>query len=346
MSNVTLPATGAIIATDTVDGKELQVVKLDIGARGFSIPLSSANPMPIGGIITLDSTSLAAITATTPLAIQPVSVTSLPLPSGAAIASLQPALNTDGGALSHITNLPATQAISAIELPLPSGAATSANQTSQNNTLSTLALESGGTLAAILAKLITAPATASAQTSIIAAIQAGLYPSENHVGIVSGQTVAVSTSFNRPTNVTAYAALGTIADSTTAPTILTFTNIARINGGSGYIVKARIATDQITNVARIRLHLYSSALPLTINDSSPYTELYTNLANKIGHIDFDMLNTEGVGSTAASALNSSARLAYICVPGSRNIYGMIETRDIFTPTSGQKFFIELTTEQN
>jgi hypothetical protein len=59
---------------------------------------------------------------------QPVSAASLPLPTGASTAALQPALNGDGGALAHITNFPATQAISAASLPLPSGASTAAKQ--------------------------------------------------------------------------------------------------------------------------------------------------------------------------------------------------------------------------
>ena len=53
-----------------------------------------------------------------------ISATALPLPAGAATAANQPALNADGGALAHITNLPATQPVSAASLPLPAGAAT------------------------------------------------------------------------------------------------------------------------------------------------------------------------------------------------------------------------------
>lgn len=57
-----------------------------------------------------------------------IAASALPLPSGAATAALQPAINGDGGALAHVTNFPATQPVSAAALPLPSGAATAANQ--------------------------------------------------------------------------------------------------------------------------------------------------------------------------------------------------------------------------
>ena len=63
-------------------------------------------------------------------ATQPVSAASLPLPSGAATAALQPAINADGGSQVHVQNFPATQPISASALPLPSGAALDASVTS------------------------------------------------------------------------------------------------------------------------------------------------------------------------------------------------------------------------
>lgn len=63
----------------------------------------------------------------------------VPLPTGASTAALQPAINGDGGALAHITNFPATQPVSAVALPLPAGASTAALQTSGNSSLTIIA---------------------------------------------------------------------------------------------------------------------------------------------------------------------------------------------------------------
>ena len=63
---------------------------------------------------------------------QAVTVASLPLPAGAAMAAAQPALSGDGGALAHVSNFPSTQAVSATALPLPAGAATAALQSAVN----------------------------------------------------------------------------------------------------------------------------------------------------------------------------------------------------------------------
>jgi hypothetical protein len=61
--------------------------------------------------VTVANSSMA-VTGTFYPATQPVSAASLPLPTGAATAANQPALNADGGALAHITNFPASQAVS------------------------------------------------------------------------------------------------------------------------------------------------------------------------------------------------------------------------------------------
>lgn len=46
--NVTLPATGSVVASDDVGGVQFQKFKLDIGGDGISTPLSADNPVPVG----------------------------------------------------------------------------------------------------------------------------------------------------------------------------------------------------------------------------------------------------------------------------------------------------------
>lgn len=49
------PGVGATVAADDVGGVLYQVIKLDIGGDGLSAPLSTANPLPIGGSYLEDS---------------------------------------------------------------------------------------------------------------------------------------------------------------------------------------------------------------------------------------------------------------------------------------------------
>lgn len=156
-------------------------------------------------------------------------------------------------------------------------------------------------------------------------------------------TAAVT--LTRPSDTTAYAALDAVSNSTTAPSVLTFASLPRVAGGSGYITKARLMTDQSTNTARFRLHLFHTT-PTAINDNAAHTLLWANRANRIGFIDFVACATEGSGSTAASSLVADARVGFVTAAGSSSIYGLLETLDAFTPASGQNIYIELTADQN
>jgi len=172
---------------------------------------------------------------------------------------------------------------------------------------------------------------------------------ENHVGEVGGNLRSASHEYTRPANTTAYAAKDVIADSTASPVVMTFSNIARVAGGGGYITKARLLTDQKTNTARFRLHLYHTA-PTAINDNDPMLLLYANKADRIGFIDFPACSTEdATNSTAANAF-ATPNVSGCNLPleftssGGRNLYGILETLDAFTPASGQKVYVELSAD--
>jgi hypothetical protein len=71
---------------------------------------TTINTLPNSGQAT-SANSLPVVVASDQPAIA-VSAASLPLPTGAATSTNQPALNADGGALAHVTNFPATQPVS------------------------------------------------------------------------------------------------------------------------------------------------------------------------------------------------------------------------------------------
>lgn len=161
---------------------------------------------------------------------------------------------------------------------------------------------------------------------------------------VYGAGFVTAVTYTRPSNTTAYAANDTIADSTSAPTVLTIADAARATGSFSYITKARIVTDQSTCTARFRLHLYSVS-PTAINDNDPYTLLWSQRASYVGNIAFGACATEGTGSTAAQDIvvpgSGNLPLAFITASTDRQLYAILETIDAFTPASGQNFYIEL-----
>ena len=188
-------------------------------------------------------------------------------------------------------------------------------------------------------------------TAVIGDITVANVEISNDVGNpipMAGVTAKVGVELTRPADTTAYAAKDVVSDSTSAPTVLTFANFARVNNGSGMIVRARLMTDQKTCTAGFRLHLFHTA-PTATNDNSPYLLLYSNAANRIGMIDFPAMTSEdSTNSTAAATMRPSSdgsygtpNLWYQAAAASRAIYGVLETTSAFTPASGQKFYIEL-----
>lgn len=112
-------------------------------AAGSLVSIDNKTPALVGGRQPVDGSGVT----------QPVSATSLPLPTGASTAAKQPALGTAGTASSDVISVQGvasmtalktdgsavTQPISAASLPLPTGAATSAAQTTAGTSLTTIA---------------------------------------------------------------------------------------------------------------------------------------------------------------------------------------------------------------
>lgn len=159
-----------------------------------------------------------------------------------------------------------------------------------------------------------------------------------------GYQKAVSASFTRPANTTPYDAQDVVSNSTTAPTLLTFADVARGNGGSGVILSARHMKNS-TGVGSYRLHLYTVNTVAAINDNAPFTMLFANRANRIGFIDFNHLQG-GPGSDSTNALTTFVNLPFVCNASASAIYGMLTTISVYAPTSAEQHFIELGIVQN
>lgn len=217
------------------------------------------------------------------------------------------------------------------------GGATAANQTTTNTALGAPAdaeATGNGSIIAILKRV---------RTLLGGGLPAALGASGGLKVESGGYTTLTAVDFVRPADVVAYGVNDAIADSTTAPTILTFTNAARTAGGSGYVVRARVMTDQSANVAVYRLHLFRSTVA-AINDNAPFTTLIANRANYLGYIEFPAASTEGTGSDAAVTQNLDTRLAFVA--SGTSLFGILQTKLGFTPVSGQRFYVELGIEQN
>ncbi len=162
---------------------------------------------------------------------------------------------------------------------------------------------------------------------------------------VAGTTVRLSATLTRPNDSAPYAVGDSVNSSTSAPTYISFANISRVASGSGYITKAKIVTDQVACVAQMRLWLFSTNVtPFKSNDNAAFLIKYADKDICLGYIDFPAMATEGA-SDCAQAFDASLRLAFTADANS-TIYGLLETKTVFTPGAQQNFYITLTAEQN
>lgn len=152
----------------------------------------------------------------------------------------------------------------------------------------------------------------------------------------------VSATITRPSDTTAYSANDSVSNSTSAPTALSFSGIFPNSGNDGYLIAARATVQGSAFSGTLRLHLYSSTVS-AINDNAAFTLLYSNRATKIGYIDFVGFQYGGSGSDCSEAYGVFSTGSYLPVALSTGttIYGLIEARSAFTPTSAQQFFFEL-----
>lgn len=163
--------------------------------------------------------------------------------------------------------------------------------------------------------------------------------------MVGSPMAVVAAELTRPADTTTYTANDAVANSTSAPTVITFSNIARVTGGSGYITNAKLvkSTTGVTG-ASFRLWLYSAA-PTAINDNAAFPIKYADRAGCQGYIDL-YPTTEGTGSDCAVALQTGVGLKFKCAEGSQSLYGLLEATGAYAPGNAEKFYLELTADQN
>mgnify|MGYP001564316146 CR=1 FL=1 len=160
----------------------------------------------------------------------------------------------------------------------------------------------------------------------------------------------VRVSKTRPADTTAYAAGDVISESATdgAGTGWTFTNVAYGEGGGGYITKATIDYTTAQTFGATLL-LFSVTPTSELDDNAGNTSPITaDVDNFIGAIAFDALVDHGTGRSYSVATPGSGQglpLKFQCEAASRTIYGVLVTRDAFTPVSQDIVSIILEGEQ-
>ena len=149
----------------------------------------------------------------------------------------------------------------------------------------------------------------------------------------------VSASFTRPADTTAYTSGDLVANSTTAGSVvpMAFPNAALGPNQTIQVRRVRIVTSSTSvTTASFRLHLYNVATITCANgDNSAWST--SGAANYLGRVDVtvDEAFTDGACGSATTEINSHP------VANGLSVYGLLEARSAYTPTSGETFTVKL-----
>jgi hypothetical protein len=163
-----------------------------------------------------------------------------------------------------------------------------------------------------------------------------------------GSVATPSVSFTRPVDTTAYAIGDLVANSVTAGSVtpIAFTTAARVSGGSGLIRSAKLKTSNTSlTAASFRLHLYaadpSASTGITNGDNGAFL---TKEAGWLGAIDITLNQAFSDAASGIGTPNVGSEAIFVAT--GQTIWGLVEARGAYTPTSAEVLTVTLSILQN
>lgn len=164
---------------------------------------------------------------------------------------------------------------------------------------------------------------------------------------VGSKSIVASATFTRPANTTAYSIGDIVANSTTAGSVtpMSFT-VARVNAGTGRIWRARMSTSKtVVGTEMWRLYLFTSSPTVAAGDNGAFSANIV-AAGHIGCFDIIAERVGSDGSKGVSGPSNGSFVQFVAGAGVQVIYGLLEIRTTYTPTSGETYVVELEVEQD
>jgi hypothetical protein len=174
-----------------------------------------------------------------------------------------------------------------------------------------------------------------------------LTSSESVIGKVVDVSTVISANFTRPADTNAYTSGDLIANNVTAASVVPLTfAAARVATGTGRVRRARLKKSNTTVTNGIfRLHLYTTDPSLSTGIANGDNGVWsTNNSGYLGYVDLDTTAaTAKVFRDSAGVIGVPAvgtEIIFKLASGS-NIYGLLEARAAYTPTSAEVFTVDL-----
>lgn len=161
-----------------------------------------------------------------------------------------------------------------------------------------------------------------------------------------GGLTRVTANFTRPSDTTAYAIGDVVCNSTSSPSVMTFSGMATANGRGGILrtVVLYLGTNPTTRPV-YDLFLYRVA-PTIDNDNATFTPTDSEARECIGVVPLSVgVPGDTTGATTNSIYTAQVELAYVCDASSTSLYGVLVARNAVTPTSADTYYVDLITER-
>lgn len=175
----------------------------------------------------------------------------------------------------------------------------------------------------------------------------GSDPNDTAHGRTGGYTTIVSASKTRPNNVTAYAIGDILNESTSAGTIITFSNVGRTVGNSGIINAVQIVDSANQSIKPLLALWLFNAPPATVNDNAAFAPTDAELEDSLlGVATFNGFDAY-VGDASAGAGGNymiqirNENILFKCAAASKDLYGILQHLAAYTPVANEKFTIKL-----
>jgi hypothetical protein len=176
---------------------------------------------------------------------------------------------------------------------------------------------------------------------------ADVWDSTNHVLKISVDAdTRVSANFTRPNDTTAYTAGDVVANSTSAPVVMTFSNVVAANGKGGLIVNAKLLSSaNQTTKGEFELWLFHTA-PAAQNDNAACAFSDAEMANVAAVIQFPS-GYAFVGNAGAGAAGNvlyqpdQVNKKFKCGASDTSLYGVLVVRNAYTPVALEVFTVTL-----
>lgn len=171
--------------------------------------------------------------------------------------------------------------------------------------------------------------------------------SEAHLGAVGGHTITTVATLTRPGagDVTQYAALDSVSNSTSAPVPLEFANAARVAAGGGLIIGAKLTKSAVSvTTPSMRLWLYNATITAT-NDNAALAQTLANASKRIGYIDFLSFVAGSDFAEAFGVLNATV-IPFKLPAAGTSLFGLLQALGTYTPGDAEVFRIELAISQD